>query len=190
MKATSALDKREQQEEHLRKCVKKVHESLSLVWPKSKDEPSFPDDVHTPILANEYYLHSMPTTPCDGHFNANILFFAESPAFTPLPSLGQPYNVTCINNAVLCNTMYTLLTQHHVGHINLVHCPTYGELPFIQINSAQMISKGKECSINTGTSQFWKTMLVLSGYFDCYANREEKDDPFGMFCYSVTPLNF
>ena len=160
----------------LEEMCKKVHESLSSVWPKSKDEPSFPDDVHTPILTNEYYLCSMPTTHCDGHFNGNILFLAESPAFTPLPSLGQPYNVRCINDAVL-HTMHTLLGQHHVGHINLVHCPTYGELPFIQLNSAQMISKGEECSIDTGTPQFWKTMLVLSGYFDCYANREEKDDP-------------
>ena len=176
-KAASALDEREQQEEHLRKCAKKVHESLSLVWPKSKDELSIPDDVHAPILANEYYLCSMPTTHCDGHFNANILFLVESPAFTPLPSLGQPYTITCINDAVLCNTMHTLLVQHHVGHINLVHCPTYGELPFIQLDSAQMISKVKEHSIDTGTPQFWKTMLVLSGYFDCYANREEKDDP-------------
>ena len=40
-----------------------------------------------------------------------------------------------------------------------------------------MISKGKECSIDTGIPQLFKTMLVLSGYFDCYANREEKDDP-------------
>ena len=154
-----------------------MHESLLLVWPKSKDEPSFPDDVHAPILANEYYLHSMLTTCCDGHFNANILFLAESPAFTPLPSLGQLYTVTCIDDTVLRNTMQTLLMQHHVGHINLVHCPTYGELPFIQLDSAQMISKGKEHSIDTGTPQFWKTMLMLSGYFDCYANREEKDDP-------------
>ena len=177
MKAASALNKREQQEEHLRKCAKKVHESLSLVWPKSKDEPSFPDDVHAPILANEYYLCSMLTTCCDGHFNANILFLAESPAFTPLPSLGQPYTVTCINDAVLRIKMHVLLVQHHVGHINLVHCPTYGELPFIQLDTAQMISKGEERSIDTGTPQFWKTMLMLSGYFDCYANREEKDDP-------------
>ena len=177
MKAASALNKLEQQEEHLRKCVKKVHESLSLVWPKSKDEPSFPDDVCAPILTNEYYLCSMPTTCCDGHFNANILFLAESPAFSPLPSLGQPYTVTCIDDAVLHIKMHLLLAQHHVGHINLVHCPTYGELPFIQLNKAQTISKGEEHSIDTGTPQFWKTMLVLSGYFDCYANREEKDDP-------------
>ena len=128
-----------------------MHEYLSSVWPKSKDEPRFPDDVHAPILANEYYLHSMLTTCCDGHFNANILFLAESPAFTPLSSLGQPYTVTCINNAVLRNTTQTLPAQHHVGHINLVHCPTYGELPFIQLDSAQMISKGKEHSIDTGT---------------------------------------
>ena len=161
----------------MRICAKKVHESLSSVWPKSKDEPSFPDDVCAPILANEYYLHSMLTTHCDGHFNANILFLAESPAFTPLPSLGQLYTITCINDAVLRNTMHTLLMQHHVGHINLVHCPTYGVLPFIQLDSAKTISEGKECSIDTGTPQFWKTMLVLSGYFDCYANREEKDDP-------------
>ena len=139
-KAASALDEQEQQEEHLRKCAKKVYESLLLVWPKSKDEPSFPDDIHAPILTNEYYLCSMLTTCCDGHFNANILFLAESPAFTPLSSLGQPYAVTCIDNAVLCNTTQTLLAQHHVGHINLVHCPTYGELPFIQLDSAQMIS--------------------------------------------------
>ena len=42
-------------------------------------------------------------------------------------------------------------------------------------------------SIDTGTPQFWKTMLVLSGYFDCYANREEKDDPLhnvSLFCDS------
>ena len=177
MKAASALDEQEQQEEHLRKCAKKVHESLSLVCPKSKDELSFPDDVCTPILANEYYLHSMLTTCCDGHFNANILFLAESPAFTPLPSLGQLYTVTCIDAAVLCIKMHVLLVHHHVGHINLVHCPTYGELPFIQLDSTQMIYKGEECSIDTGTPQFWKTMLMLSGYFDCYANREEKDDP-------------
>ena len=72
-------------------------------------------------------------------------------------------------------------------HINLVHSPTYGEHPFIQLDSAKMISKGKEHSINTGTPQFWKTMLVLSGYFDCYANREEKDDPLWnvlLFCDS------
>ena len=105
------------------------------------------------------------------------LFMEESPAFTPLPTLGQPYTITCINDAVLHNTMHSLLMQHHVGHIHLVHCPTYGELPFIQLDSAKMISKGEEHSIDTNTPQFWKTMLVLSGYFDCYANREEKDDP-------------
>ena len=164
-----------------------MHESLLLVWLKSKDEPCFPDDVHAPILANEYYLCSMLTTCCDGHFKANILFLAESPAFTLLPSLGQPYTVTCIDDAVLHIKMHMLLAQHHVGHINLVHCPTYGELPFIQLDTAQTISKGKEHSIDTGTPQFWKTMLMLSGYFDCYANREEKDDPLQnvlLFCDS------
>ena len=100
------------------------------------------------------------------------------PSYCPLPTLGQPYTITCINDAMLHNAMHTLLKKHHVGHINLVHCPTYGELPFIQeLDLAKIISKGKECSVDTGTAQFWKTMLILSGYFDCYANREEKDDP-------------
>ena len=130
MKAASALDKREQQEEHLRKCAKQVHESLSLVWPKSEDEPSFPDDVCTPILANEYYLHSMPTTHCDGHFNANILFLMEShqlllpcPAWTShTPSHASMmlcYITQCTPYS--CNTMLDTLTLFTVQHMVSYH---------------------------------------------------------------------
>ena len=126
-----------------------------------------------------------PTLIVMGTSMQKILFLAESPAFTPLPSLGKLYTVTCISDAVLCNTMHTLLMQHYVGHINLIHCPTYGELPFIQLDSAQMISKGKECSINTGTPQFWKTMLVLSGYFDWLLCKQRGEGWPPLECFTI-----
>ena len=108
-----------------------VHESLSLVWPKSKEEPGYPDDICTPILANEHYLCSMPTTHCDGYFNATWDSHTPSHASTMLCYVTQ---CTLYLHNTMMDTLILFTVQHMVSYhsSNSTHpkwCPRVKNVP-------------------------------------------------------------
>jgi len=177
VEAAHAVEETEDQATLLRQSAVSVYSMLAEVWPQSAGEPSFPNDVDAAILANEYYLKSLPVNAYSASFNVNVLFMAESAAATPPVALGKSYAVGGITDNYARDELSRLLAEHHLGHVNLVHCPTYGALPFIDFEGEGPLTKGEQKSIDGGTPQFWKVLLTISGYYDKFADGEAVDDP-------------
>ena len=174
--AARLVQELEDRGEVLRKRAVSVHSLLEAVWPDEETAPSFPADVSASILANEYYLKSLPLFNYSDEFKTNVLFLAESAAVTPALALGKPFTVESITDDVLREELGGLLQKHHLGHVNLVHCPTYGELPFIDLEGEDL-SEGEQKSIDGGTPQFWRVLLAISGYYDQFASGKAENDP-------------
>ena len=174
--AARIVEEAEDEAENLRKKARSVHSLLEAVWPEDDKAPSFPADVNASILANEYYIQSLPQCNYSDQFKVNVLFLAESAALTPAAALGKPFTMEGIPDDVLRDEMSGLLQQHHIGHVNLVHCPTYGELPFLDLDPTKLL-EDEDKSIDCGTPQFWKVLLVMSGYYDKFASGAAEDDP-------------
>lgn len=124
--------------------IKKAHAAITKVWPKG-------NAAHMPCLdacqlTHKYYKESAPS-------QVKLLVLSESPNYTNPLALGV--------KAVVDDD------SHH-GHVNLVHCTSYGE------NWMLPEEFQNDRSINAGTRQFWRLFSVLAGDQDIL---EEGNDP-------------
>jgi hypothetical protein len=89
-----------------------------------------------------------------------LLIMAESHAATDPSIVGERIDFTSEGSN------QDLLNCFNIGHLNLVHCLSYGEgwlLPEKEIGYLNSTSKR---GIATGTKQFWRALAALSGEFD------------------------
>jgi hypothetical protein len=126
---------------HLEDRVRAAHCEISKIWPKKalkKDVCS----VETALLAHRYYMHHLPKGP------VQLLVLAESHAATDENIVGLKQTKIGESQAI------------HLGHLNLVHCLSYGE-PWI-LDSTEEIVEQKN-AVCRGTPQFWKLLSTLAG---------------------------
>ena len=134
-------------EQHMERQTRITHEKIAAIWPE--------DIVRTPIcsltssiLANQYYLMHVPRKT-----NVKVLVLAESHARTFEGAVGLPSVVSG------CHEPF------HIGHVNLVHCPSYGEPWLIGHDKSSPLMQ-EQSSIQTGTTNFWQVLATLAGDLD------------------------
>lgn len=66
------------------------------------------------------------------------------------------------------------------GHINLVHCISYGEGWLLDQSKFSKLSRGEQQSVSCGTNQFWRVLSVLAG--DCAEHTTGND---GLIVYDT-----
>jgi hypothetical protein len=98
--------------------------------------------------------------------HTRLLLLAESHAATPSSLLGKPW---CLGSNVLEEDLprfeNLMKMNHHYGHINLVHCVSYGESWLLDKSQMSLLTGGERKSVSMGTDQFWRVLSTLAG--DC-----------------------
>ena len=147
-------------EKDLEGYVVKAHEEMEKIWPKDKKTVPPMEPVNCCLLAHRHYClwEPPPTTPI------RLLIMAESHAKTD----------QSIVNAPVAAPHYKA-NLPHCGHLNLVHCLSYGESWLLNQEKFQALSKTARLGTSRGTSQFWRMLAALSGDLDCC---DDDDDTF------------
>jgi hypothetical protein len=157
--------------------VRIAHEAIHDVWTSDEEAKTMMCPVESALLAHQYYMKHVPQhNPHDSNHRIRLLVLGESHATTMSEVSGLPQRSG--NESDL-----------HFGHLNLVHCLSYGEpqllrYPVDATNDSS--TKGKndkdlekrlQCqigSINSGTPQFWKLLSTLAGELDdCDMNDQD-----------------
>jgi len=155
-----------QEEVSLEQRAINAHASISKIWPTDNDKIAPLEDVECCVLANAYIESWAPTAPSSSN-NSNhnpatetsdvrLLVLVESHAATHRQLTGT--KLADPNLAELLG---------HLGHLNLVHCLTYGEFWLL----TQMLKKEEmDATVlngcKRGTPQFWRVLAALAGIVD------------------------
>lgn len=99
------------------------------------------------------YLKSWPP-PCNINTcpQVKLMILAEFHAATPFEILDAKISIKA------CDFPQQLLREHHFGHINVVHCPTYGDV--------WALDDVNDNGVKTGAVSFWWVFGALSGLLD------------------------
>jgi hypothetical protein len=139
--------------------AQEAYDVLTQVWPKTTGKtPALPSNESCRI-ANEYYVRSAPT------FRTEILFLGESHCETPSSILGKKMEIDHLEEEQIKEIKRLIPKDDFEGHINLVHCITYGESWLLDKSEFSQLSFAEQQSVARGTTQFWKVLAVLAG--DC-----------------------
>ena len=141
------------------KEVTSLHAVMKELWPKKAGYPPI-EPLSSCLLANRYYVHHAPEPS-----NTNLLILAESHASA------DPSIVGCS----LKETGLEEVNPVHFGHLNLVHCLSYGEEWLLSNEKLDSLDKKLRRSIGAGTYKFWRLFSALSGDLDHDGNLE--NDP-------------
>jgi hypothetical protein len=167
--AAECCDNYEQKKKLLVSKAEETFGRLKEVWPKQNDtKPSLPGSSLYSLLANEYYLdstHKMTMQSSETQHGIRILFLAESHGETPLPVLGKKICLGQFHEPMQTDLLEMLPPDECHGHINLVHCLSYGESWLLNPDNFSKLSKGEQKSVSIRTNQFWRVLAVMAG--DC-----------------------
>jgi hypothetical protein len=134
--------------------ISQCYESLKAVWP--------PPLLHllssesSAAIAHQYYKDSIDRVL--QHGDVRLLIIAESHART---------NDSIVGAEIKDNLPGLEDYHHHCGHLNLIHALSYGETQLLKGDQKH------ERAAQTGTLQFWRFFLALSGQLDIKENGED-----------------
>jgi len=148
---------------NLNQCAVKAHAAVSKLWPTDSDTIAPLEGVECCTLANAHIEQWGPPNTND---RLNLLILAESHATTHANLVGQKPSST-----------FTILKSHHdhLGHLNLVHCLSYGESWMLPAKVFEGLSKTVQLGCKHGTPQFWRTLAALAGNLDFGENADPLD---------------
>lgn len=122
-----------------------VFAEVNKIWPLELEE--YKEGMeHAAAIADKYY-RSVTAHLSKGQ-RMNLIVLSESHSRTKLDILDRQ---------ILPEHQDLVTKEYHKGHVNLVHCLTYGEPWLAGITSEQ------DGSIARGTPTFWRILSVLSG---------------------------
>lgn len=139
-----------------------AHAAAKKLWPTKKENPLIaPLEGSLSCKLADKYIQSWE--PGRVGKQVNLLILAESHARTPSELLGK----SCID-------VDTANTVGHYGHLNIVHCITYGESWLMGEDAFKDSTTTAKIGCTSGTLQFWRLLAALSGHLDV---REDGGDP-------------
>ena len=163
-------------DDKLERRLKPMYEAMVDMWPHYENAPPLPS-LESCVLAHRYQESWAPSMQeCDGDGNGdgiNLLVLGESHLSTDSSILGIQIDAT----------EHQELALPQLGHINLVHCPSYGELTLLPVSLCEAMSSSNRNTVKIGTWQFWRVLSVLSGFTDHDPDNCEND-----VLESATPL--
>jgi len=188
-----AYKQEEEEEVSLQQRAVNAHAAISQIWPTDNDKIAPLEDVECSVLANAYTESWAPTAPAasSSSNNANhnqptetsgvrLLVLAESHATTHRRLTG-----TRLADPTLAQRV------GHRGHLNVVHCLSYGEPWMLEeqeketaaeapLGSSSSNEKDKmdatvQNGCKRGTPQFWRVLAALAGIVD--TDNENNKDP-------------
>lgn len=140
--------------------IRRAHLEISNVWPTHGKFPPI-GPAESAILANQYYeLHAPPADQ-----GVKVLLLAESHASTCASIVGA----SCIDGV-----------PKHIGHLNLVHCLTYGEKHVLDLDNHVAANPPTESvirSLDIGTLAFWRLLASCAGTMDMPPTATPDQDP-------------
>jgi hypothetical protein len=147
--------------------TEETYKLLKEVWPEPNDKKPTLPSYDSCLLANEYYMDLTPTPvhTSEAKYGATILFLAESHCETPPPILGKKLCLDQFHEPLKTRIAALLPTEEFHGHINLVHCLTYGKSWLLNQDDVSTLSMPQQKSVSRGMDQFWRVMAVMAG--DC-----------------------
>jgi hypothetical protein len=83
----------------------------------------------------------------------------------------------------ICETIHPGIFH---GHINLVHCLSYGESWLLNQDDVSKLSKAEQQSVSRGTDQFWRVMAIFAGDCDVRILPSGEYDPLAEENYDMT----
>ncbi|KAI2513261.1 hypothetical protein MHU86_1032 [Fragilaria crotonensis] len=140
-------------DDKLERRLKPMYEAIVDIWPDKENAPPLPS-LESCVLAHRYQESWAPSMQEDD--GVNLLVLGESHLSTDSSLLGTQIDATE-------HPEFALPT---LGHINLVHCPSYGELALLPESFRETMSSSNRNTVKTGTWQFWRVLSVLSGFTD------------------------
>jgi hypothetical protein len=159
------------QENTLEQFLGCMYAEIATAWPDNERAPPLPS-LASCVLAHRYQESWAPSM--EHHQNINLLVLGESHLSTDSSVMGAPTHMQSFSNLP------------HLGHLNLVHCPSYGEISLLPLHIQMRMTSSIRNTISCGTWQFWRVLMVLAGMLDCqdYSNESERmihisnvDDP-------------
>jgi hypothetical protein len=140
-------------DDELERLLKPMYEAMVDIWPENGNAPPLPT-IESCVLAHRYQESWAPTIQDDD--GVNLLVLGESHLSTDSSLLGIHIDAT----------EHPEFALPHLGHINLVHCPSYGELTLLPKSFRGTMSSSNRNTVHAGTWQFWRVLAVLSGFTD------------------------
>lgn len=136
-------------------------------------------------------MHSIPNNGL--HYSndrtnhgVRVLFLAESHCDTPPQLLGKQLYLTQFSDEMERSICETIPPGIFHGHINLVHCLSYGESWLLNQDDVSKLSKAEQQSVSRGTDQFWRVMAIFAGDCDVHDLPSGKYDPLAEENYDMT----
>jgi hypothetical protein len=99
--------------------------------------------------------------------HTHLLLLAELHAATPASLVTEPWSIGVDIQGADQTRLDKLMkmNHHYYGHINLVHCVSYGKSWLLDNSDLSSLSDGQRASVRMGTDQFWHVLSTLAG--DC-----------------------
>jgi hypothetical protein len=143
--------------------VEETHAAISRLWPTGGSVPPL-ESVDCCILAHRYYSNvwSPPPTP---YAPVKLMIIAESHASTPSSLVGAPF----VDGSEAMQAL-------HLGHLNLVHCLSYGEAWMLPEECLQGLTPSSRRGVERGTRQFWRVLSALGGELDPTDGRDPLEE--------------
>ena len=140
-------------DDELERNLRPMYEAMVEIWPNNDNAPPLPS-LESCVLAHRYQESWAPSM--QGNDGINLLVLGESHLSTDSSVLGKQID----------SMEHPELKIPQLGHIHLVHCPSYGEITLLPKSFGDALSPSNRNTIKAGTWQFWRVLSVLSGFTD------------------------
>ena len=131
-----------------------LYDAIKKLWPSNLMDQLEPEEAMH--IAHKYHMASLPKTG-----RLKVLVLGESHSRTPTNLIGR--KIPDEFKDLIPDKMRDL------GHLNLVHCLSYGELNLL-LNKEEIANVSK-----ASTTTWWKVMATLAGW--CDPKPEDGTDP-------------
>ena len=156
----AAHNKRIEQEAVFRRRILVTHKIMVKVWPTNSAKIPPLEPITCSFMAHNYYKLWEPPP----EVGVRLLIMAESHNTT---------DSTILERKIDPSRNPLLQELPHIGHLNVVHCLSYGESWLLDVDDEEL-EKTVRLGAKAVTRQFWKLLAALAGDLDF---KENETDP-------------